>query len=362
MKNLIVYYEGSPELKVQLEDIARPTYGDDEVLIKVVVAGSNPKDFKHPIMFKNKLNQGDDVGGVIEAVGSKVRNFRPGDRVAGFHSMDTPRGTYAEYTVCPANTVWHIPDSMSFEEAATMPLAAFTAAVGLYRNLGLPLPFDRTDEEAAPEKVALIVNGASTAVGAFAVKLAKLNPSISPIIGIAGGSANYAKEIGCDAVVDYRSDDVAGQIGKALNGAQSRFVLDASNNEASVKYLVPNMAQPSGRYTWVTLMGAEKAVLEQAGVWHGRIWVGSVHETTLTGEGTGQLGIGEEASPTGGKLFGAVMSRLFEWASAEGRFSGQPYKVVDGGLDGVLGALNELKDRKGGNAKFVYRIADTPGL
>jgi len=52
-----------------------------------------------------------------------VKNFRKGDRVAGFHEMDTPRGTYAEYTVCPTHTVFHIPSSMSFEEAATIPLA-----------------------------------------------------------------------------------------------------------------------------------------------------------------------------------------------------------------------------------------------
>jgi NADPH:quinone reductase-like Zn-dependent oxidoreductase len=78
----------------------------------------------HCLILQNvKLNQGDDVGGIVEAVGAKVKNFRKGDRVAGFHEMDTPRGTYAEYTVCPAHTVFHIPSSMSFEEAATIPLA-----------------------------------------------------------------------------------------------------------------------------------------------------------------------------------------------------------------------------------------------
>jgi len=76
-----------------------------------------------PNYFNVKLNQGDDVGGIVAEVGAEVKNFRPGDRVAGFHQMDTPRGTYAEYTVCPAHTVFHIPDSFSFEEAATIPLA-----------------------------------------------------------------------------------------------------------------------------------------------------------------------------------------------------------------------------------------------
>ena len=91
-------------------------------------SGSSTNIFRispsHCLILQNvKLNQGDDVGGIVEAVGAKVKNFREGDRVAGFHEMDTPRGTYAEYTVCPAHTVFHIPSSMSFEEAATIPLA-----------------------------------------------------------------------------------------------------------------------------------------------------------------------------------------------------------------------------------------------
>jgi NADPH:quinone reductase len=100
------------------------SYGKDEILIQVHVAGSNPKDWKHPMpnYFNVKLNQGDDCAGIVAEVGSDVKSFKPGDRVAGFHQMDTPRGTYAEYTVCPEHTVFHIPESMSFEEAATIPL------------------------------------------------------------------------------------------------------------------------------------------------------------------------------------------------------------------------------------------------
>lgn len=349
MKNLIVYYD--PDLTTSLEDIPIPEYGDNEVLIKVVAAGSNPKDWKHPMpgYFNSKVNQGDDAGGIVEAVGKRVKNFHKGDRVAGFHQMGTPRGTYAEYSVCPEHTLFHIPESMSYEEAATIPLAAYTAAVGLYRNLNLPMPCGRSDEAAGFDNVPLIVNAASSAVGAFAVKLAKLNPIISPIIGVAGASAATAKEAGCDVVVDYRSDDVAGQLQKALDGKKVHHVFDANNSMASVQYLLPVLAAEGGRYTSTT-GGADfekqQAALEGAGVKQERIWVGSVHETKLAG----------------GQMFGAVMSRIFEWATEEGRFSGQPYTVVQGGLSGILKALIELRDRKGGNAKFVTRIADTLGL
>jgi NADPH2:quinone reductase len=110
------------------------SYGPNEILIKVHVAGSNPKDWKHPMpnYFDVKVNQGDDCGGIVSEVGSEVKNFRPGDRVAGFHEMDTPRGTYAEYTVCPEHTVFHIPETMSFEEASTIPLTGMIRQLVCY--------------------------------------------------------------------------------------------------------------------------------------------------------------------------------------------------------------------------------------
>ncbi|KAH8889047.1 GroES-like protein [Thozetella sp. PMI_491] len=360
MKNLVVFYD--PDLSTELEDIPAPEYGDSDVLIRVVVAGSNPKDWKHPApdYFNIKLNQGDDVGGIVEATGAKAKNFKKGDRVAGFHVMDTPGGTYAEYTVCPANTVFHIPESMTFEEAATIPLAAYTAAVGLYRNLQLPLPFERADDRAGVEKIPLVINAVSGAVGAFAVKLAKLNPSISPIIGIAGASSQFAKEIGCDVVIDYRSPDVQGQLEQALGGKKVRHVFDANNHISSMRYLLPVMDGPNARLTF-TSKGedpeGQDRLRAESGVWNDRIWVGSIHATKPPGVPSTY-----DKMNVGAQMFGAVMSTVLETAAEEGKLTGQPYTIVKGGLHGVLDALIELRDRKGGNAKFVTRIADTAGI
>ena len=185
----------------------------------------------------------------VSEVGSAVTSFRKGDKVAGFHEMDTPNGTYAEYAVCPEQTVFHLPESLSYEEAATMPLAIFTAAVGLYRNLDIPAPWDRSDDKAASTgKVALVVNAGSSSVGAFAIKLAKLNPRIGPIIATAGASADYVRSLGVDAVVDYHSENVAEEIRKAANGAPIRYVFDAANTLPSTKYLTAVM-EKDGHYT-----------------------------------------------------------------------------------------------------------------
>ena len=63
-------------------------------------------------------NSGDDIAGVVEAVGRKVVGFRKGDRVAAFHQMRAPHGSFAEYAIAPARTTFHLPDRTSFEEVS----------------------------------------------------------------------------------------------------------------------------------------------------------------------------------------------------------------------------------------------------
>lgn len=116
------------------------------------------------------LNQGDDIAGIVHSVGGDVTDFRPGDRVASFHEMLSPHGSFAEYAVGLDATTFHIPKNVSFEEAATIPLAGMTAALGLYQRLGLPVPWFP-----AQKRLPLVVYGAASAVGAFAVKLATLS-------------------------------------------------------------------------------------------------------------------------------------------------------------------------------------------
>ncbi|KAI9760511.1 MAG: hypothetical protein M4579_001596 [Chaenotheca gracillima] len=347
MKSVIVIRDTNiSELRTEIQDIDLPKYNDDQILIKVVVSGSNPKDWKHPApkYMNSRLNQGDDIAGVVEAVGANVQGFRPGDRVAGFHEMRTEGGSYAEYAVAWSHTTFHLPDHTSFEEAATLPLAAFTAVVGLFKSLALPPPWDPyTSGSEKKEPIPLVVNGVSSAVGAFAVKIAKLCPGISPIIGTAGGSSDYAREIGTDVVLDYRSPTVAEDIKKALNGRKLFHVFDAVNNKTSVKYLAAVM-EPNASYAF-TQGAVPEGAEDLDGITLERIWVGHVHDERPIGQDLGY-----------------VWSAFFERLLAQKRFAGQPYEVVPKGLEGVEGALRKLMARSSGNSKFLFRIADTPGL
>jgi NADPH:quinone reductase len=209
----------------------------------------------------------------------------------------------------------------------------------------VPPPFERPDPSSP--KTPLVINAASGAVGSFALSLATLNPNLEPIIGIAGANGAGVKELGAHVVLDYRSPTIAADLEAALGGKKIEHILDCTNSPSSAKYLLPVLDPVKGRYTCTAgITPDQKVLMEQWGGWYEQIWVGSVHED----------------KPAGGKLFGALMSRLFEDSIAQGKLHGRPYQIVEGGLHGVKDALIKLRDRKSGNAKYVTRIADTDGL
>ena len=103
------------EVTVTIKDTPIPTPNDTQVVIRVVAAGLNPKDWKVLGLQAGPSNQGDDIAGYVHAVGAKVTEFKRGDRVAAFHEMMTPHGAYAEYALAWASTTFHIPNETSFE-------------------------------------------------------------------------------------------------------------------------------------------------------------------------------------------------------------------------------------------------------
>ncbi|PGH15766.1 hypothetical protein AJ79_02146 [Helicocarpus griseus UAMH5409] len=345
---------------VKIVDSPIPPFNDDQVLIKVVVSGSNPKDWKVPEWAhtmeedngsgliqraKEGVNQGDDIAGIVEKVGKNVVEFKPGDRVAAFHEMCSPGGSYAEYAVAWSDTTFHLPKHTSFEEAATIPLAALTAAVSLHANHRLPTPWTP-----AREPIPFVIYGASTAVGSFAIKLA-CNSNIHPIIAIAGKGAHYVEKLidrsKGDTIVDYRGGAEA-TIKGITSGVQqaghsaARHALDCVVTEHSVDVLKKSLAS-DGHYDCV-LPNNELDT--------------SPLKKTVTNVGSTHGMPGYESN----KGLGFVISRYFARALQLNEFSGHPYEVRPGGLEGVEQAMKDLKDGKASAVKYIFRIADTPGI
>ncbi|KAB8303349.1 hypothetical protein EYC80_004781 [Monilinia laxa] len=108
----------SPEIWTEITEFAIPEPRSDEVVIKVIVAGSNVKDWLHLEVLKKPLNSGDDIADIIYSLGENGRaknEFHLGDRVAAFHLMLEPYGAYAEYAVAPMYTLMKLSDSTTFE-------------------------------------------------------------------------------------------------------------------------------------------------------------------------------------------------------------------------------------------------------
>lgn len=318
------------------------TAGPNQVLIKVVVSGSNPKDWKYPLYKNTPHNSGDDIAGVVEKLGANVHGLQVGDRVAAFHEMGAPYGSFAEYAVAYDYCTFLIPDSVSFEEAATLPLAALTGGYGLFDILGLPTPW-----RPATEDIPLLIYGASTSVGVLSIQLAKL-AGIHPIIGVAGKSKQVALDAGADVVVDYReTDDVPAAIRSHLKSGQVlKYAWDCVSEKGSVENVAASLDRvPGAKISLILpeLFDKEKLAhynididVEMVGVAHGK-------------------------DPARRDFAWVFFQQLSKWLY-EGKYKGHKYVVAEGGLAGVGKALADLKAFKVSGYKNVFRIADTPDL
>jgi NADPH:quinone reductase-like Zn-dependent oxidoreductase len=198
----VVYTEYGPPEVLQLKDVKKPIPKEDEVLIKVHAASINYSDWhimRGESFFLRLLNGirkprkkvlGDDIAGRVESVGSKVKQFQPGDDVFGISNFDA----FAEYACVPENSLSLKPASMTFEQAAAVPAAGITALQGI-----------RDKGQVQPGKKVLI-NGASGGVGTFAVQIAKSFGA--EVTGVSSTSKlDMLRSIGADHVIDYTQED-----------------------------------------------------------------------------------------------------------------------------------------------------------
>jgi NADPH:quinone reductase-like Zn-dependent oxidoreductase len=112
-----------PDLFVEVKDSPVPTFAPYQVLIKVSIAGINPRDWKAPAFSGRSFNCGADIAGTVAAVGDDVLEFKVGDRVAAFHQIYTTGAAFAEFALAPSWTTFHLPKTTGFEEVSVCSLA-----------------------------------------------------------------------------------------------------------------------------------------------------------------------------------------------------------------------------------------------
>jgi len=219
MKAMVQDTYGSAEV-LELRDIDKPEIGDDEVLVRVRAAGVNPADWAvmsglpyiaRPVYGLRKPKngvRGTDVAGHVEAVGTAVTRFRPGDEVFGWCV-----GSYAEYAAASEDALELKPANLTFEQAAAIPMAGLVA---------LQAVRDQGNVQAGQS---VLVNGASGGIGTFAVQIAKsLGAEVTGVCSTR--NVDMVRSIGADHVIDYTKDDFT------QGGRRYDFILDNVANHS----------------------------------------------------------------------------------------------------------------------------------
>lgn len=335
---------------VQDVDVPDPRYG--EVLIRVEAIALNPVDALYTF---NPLGEsgrivGSDFAGILMADGGGVK-IEVGQRVAGFlqgacSSNERP-GAFAEYLVCPADLLWKIPDSVSFEEAATMSLCALTAAQALFYRLQLPAPFewepDKTTGDAVPpgfplkqdEELYFFIYGASTSIALYAAQLVRhVSENTGRPIKIIGSASKskfsllQSEPYRYDALVDYRDSDWHRQAFRLTGGVGFHYAFDCIS-EGSIVKNVASLLHAGGKIAIVR--SKEGGAWDSEGLpatvepMYGAVWEGlgvEIHYQNLI-----------VPASTRARRFAVAFNR---WLSEWGKLLANPVRRMPGGLTRVV--------------------------
>lgn len=220
-----------------LREIERPVIGEHQVLVRVRAAGVNPADWAvmsglpyiaRPVygMRRPKIEvRGTDVAGYVAAVGSGVTRFKPGDEVFGAST-----GSYAEYAAATEDDLAPKPANLTFEQAATVPMAGLVALQAI------------RDHGQVRAGQSVLINGASGGIGTFAVQIAKaLGAEVTAVASTR--NLDLLRSIGADHVIDYTKEDFTGS-GKRydviLDNVSNHSLSNLRRSLAPTGVLIPN--------------------------------------------------------------------------------------------------------------------------
>jgi NADPH:quinone reductase len=170
-----------------------------------------------------------DSAGIVEEVGTDVTNVKVGDRVV-YHGDLTKKGGFAEYGVTTAHTVSLIPEGISFEDAAALPTAGYTAYQALFHKMH------------ASSGQTILVHAGAGGVGGFAIQLAQ-NAGLTVFTTASSANYEYVKGLGAVYAIDYREEDFVEKVMGITNGLGVNLVLDTvgrDNADKSLKALAFN--------------------------------------------------------------------------------------------------------------------------
>ena len=377
-----------------VQDVTIPERGPNDVLVQVCAVALNPVDALYvfnPLGATGRI-VGSDFAGVVVAPPDQNEKLKRGQRVAGFLqgacSVNIRPGAFAEYIICPADLVWLVPDSMTFEEAATVSLCALTAAQAIFYRMGLqaPFPWEETGEGSKhnDSKVqnsddgnlfSFFIYGASTSVGLYAAQLVRRSAEFTgraiTLIG-AASSGRFPmlqnEPYAYDALIDYRDENWPERV-RQLSGGGVDYAFDCISEGSTVQLVSSTLRNSRSRMAIVRS--------REGGAWtaekdlpvepvYGAVWEG-------LGIDIQYQNLVVSASPAARRFAVA----FYRWISEEYKMQANPTRLMPGGLDRIvadgfvlLGAgsmQDRLSERRTepwmapiGAVKLVYRLSSLP--
>ena len=331
---------------LRVGDAPVPAPGTGEVVVRARAVAVNPIDAMGGIARRVVLPWlrypavlGSDVAGEIVAVGPSVTGLRVGDRVVGYavgveKSCNNPaEGAFQTHVVLKQHLCSPVPDTVSFVEAAVLPLALTTAAAGLFETdqLGFAVPTSRGSERAET----VLIFGGATSVGMNAIQLAR-NAGYEVIATASPRNVGLLQRLGAAVVVDYHDPDVVEQIVRHLHGRHLAGTLAVASGSLRQAITVNESTSVTGTQRVASAQPTPAtrirgALARRRGVQVSTIWGGTPKDT-----------------PVGPAIWNGVLPA----ALAEHRYRSAPTPLITGhGLDAIPDALKRL--RKGVNAEKI---------
>ena len=305
----------------------------NDIVVKVVSSALNPVDhFAWQMGFAIKAFPcvlGSDAAGTVEAVGETAgKTMKVGDRVAVYTGVALEGcGTFAEFARAKAPLAFKLPDAMGYDEASTLATGALTASLMYY---------DAWKGDSVAKESGVLVYGASSSVGLYAVQIAKLEGR--KVVAVASKKNHeLLTSLGADDCLDYHEKDWPEQAVRALGEGTSPIICDMISNKETVTACA-NVARKTGSDLVVITM------------------------PPLQGEydGVKAVAVDLEEGPRNEEALakcGEYAKKINAWIF-EGKFKPNLVKLVSGGLGAVEGALNDLKAGKASAEKYVIRVQE----
>ncbi|KAI0671357.1 GroES-like protein [Trametes maxima] len=328
-----------------------PTPGPKDVLVKITATALNPVDWKIQtygyFIETFPYVGGTDAAGIVEEVGAEVTDVAKGDRIVYQGWFENPKATFQQYGIVPAEIVAKIPDNITFDQAASIPLGLATVATGIYnhdpkaKSVSFTAPWEEGGSTLFAGKPAFILGGSSS-VGQYAIQLAKLS-GFSTIIATASlHNEALLKSLGATHVIDRKlsHDEIVSEVAKITAGKPVEYVYDAISL-ADTQPVAYDVLAPGGSLLLV-LPDSIPAEKKKAGDNKKIVNVfGNVH----TPENR-QFGID-------------LYSHLTEYLE-KGLIVPNRVEVLPNGLAGIPEGLERLKADKVSGTKLIGRPQETP--